>query len=89
MRTLGEWRHLLSLVCPIVHSYQCAFKHVISIRAGRDAGPYRYMVAAGLRAPHSYLLGSELVSEHTLVRVPSTNAAYGRTACFPVQWEPA
>ena len=39
----------------------------------RDAGPYRDMVAASLRARHSYLLGSELV----LVIFP-TNAYHMR-----------
>ncbi len=47
--------------------YECASKHVTWIRAGRDAGPHRDMVATGLRARHSYVLDSALADiPHTM-----------------------
>ena len=41
--------------------YQCAFKGMTLAMAGRDAGCYHDVVAAGLRARHVHLYESALV----------------------------
>jgi len=71
-----------SLILPVAVSaqdlYQFAIERVTSARAGRDAGPYRDLVAPGLRARHDvHLRDSEFTSRNALILAQNSREIMG------------